>query len=181
MANCAFVFKLLLRGNTSHFCSYLLDQNQSNGHPYNQRRVKSSSVPDQKGKPWYLWTDRPWCWTQLDLLSVIIICLHCLNAPLLAFSDSILMFLMLLNSFVEKAIIFLLMNTKFWNWFILVRNGLCAYPWICERKRRSGKYPTWIIWNEAVWEGQFIKVKSRQQMLGKVKTVPQILASFLLR
>lgn len=182
MANYAVVFKLLPGGDTSHFCSYLIDQNQSDGHAHNQGGgVKSPSVPEKKGKPWYLWTDKPWCWTQLDFLCVIIIRLHCLHAPPLAFPESVLMFLMLFNSCMEEAIIFFLMGTKFWNWFILVRYGPCAYPWVFERTKISRKYPTWIIWNETVWEGQFIKVKSRQQMLGEAETILQILLSFLIR
>lgn len=50
MAKCVIVSKLLPAAGTSHFCSHLSDQKQSNGRVHIQRGLQSYPVPELKGK-----------------------------------------------------------------------------------------------------------------------------------
>ena len=50
-------------------------------------------------------------------------------------------FLMLFYSSMEKEVIFLLIETNFWNWFWGARSGPYVYPRICERTREVGNAP----------------------------------------
>lgn len=69
--------RLLPTGDPSHFCLHLIDQ-KCWSYPIFEGRLQSYPVPDLKGKTWCVWTNKPWCWTHLSFLCVLMTCLHCL-------------------------------------------------------------------------------------------------------
>lgn len=151
LTNWAVAFKLP-RGDTSPFWSCLSDQKQSSGHAHIQWRLES---PGKENHHIY---EQIVADVELTWISSVSFLPFCTVSSL----QPQLYLLMLFSSCLTKGIIFLPIDTNFWNWFLLARYGPCAYPWIFERTRKSGIGPTWIILGETDWEAQLIRVKSRQ-------------------